>query len=30
MNDIIQIIKSLDDSNLLIDGITETVKYKIK
>ena len=26
MNDIIKIIKPLEDSNVLIDGITETVK----
>ena len=30
MNDIIKIIKLLEDSNVLIDGITETVKYEIK
>ena len=30
MNDIIKITKSLEDSNVLIDGITETVKHKIK
>ena len=30
MNDIIKIIKSLQDSNVLIDGITETVKHEIK
>ena len=30
MNDIIKFIKSLEDSNVLIDGITETVKYEIK
>ena len=30
MNDIIKIIKSLEDSGVLIDGITETVKGKIK
>ena len=30
MNDIIKIIKSLEDSNVLIDGIIETVKHKIK
>ena len=30
MNDIIKIIKSLDDSDVLIDGITETVKHGIK
>ena len=29
-NDIIKIIKSLEDSNVLIDGITETVKHEIK
>ena len=27
-NDIIKIIKSLEDSNVLIDGITETVKHE--
>ena len=30
MNDIIKIIKSLEDSSVLIDGVTETVKHKIK
>ena len=30
MNDIIKIIKSLEDSNVLIDGITETVKHEIQ
>ena len=30
MNDIIKIIKSLVDSNVLIHGITETVKHKLK
>ena len=30
MNYIINIIKSLEDSNVLIDGITETVKMKQK
>ena len=30
MNDIIKIIKSLEDSNVLIDGITEKVKNEIK
>ena len=30
MNDIIKIIKSLEDSGVLIDGVTETVKDKIK
>ena len=30
MNDLIKIIKSLGDSGVLMDGITETVKYEIK
>ena len=30
MNDIIKIIKWLKDSGVLIDGVTETVKYEIK
>ena len=30
INDIIKIIKSLEDSGVLIDGGTETVKGKIK
>ena len=30
MNDIIKVIKSLKDSGVLIDGVTETVKHKIK
>ena len=30
MNDIIKIIKSLEDSGVLIDGVTETVKDEIK
>ena len=30
MNDVIKIIKSLEDSNVLLDGITETVKHEIK
>ena len=30
MNDAIKIIKSLEDSNVSIDGITETVKHEIK
>ena len=30
MNDIIKIIKSLEDSGVLIDEVTETAKYKIK
>ena len=29
MNDIIKIIKSLEDSGVLIDGVTETVKDEI-
>ena len=29
-NDIIKIIKSLEDSNVLIDGIAETVKHEIE
>ena len=29
-NGIIKIIKSLEDSNVLTDGITETVKYEIE
>ena len=29
MNDIIKIIKSLEDSNVLIYGINETVKHEI-
>ena len=29
-NDIIKIIKSLEDSNALIDGVTETIKHKLK
>ena len=28
MNDIIKIIKSLEDSGVLIDGVTETVKHE--
>ena len=28
MNDIVKILKSLEDSDLLIDGATETVKQK--
>ena len=27
MNDIIEIIKSLEDSGVLIDGVTKTVKH---
>ena len=30
MNDIIKIIKLLEDPSVLIDGVTETVKHKIK
>ena len=30
INDVIKIIKSLEDLNVLIDGIIETVKYKKK
>ena len=30
MNDIIKIIESLEDSGVLIDGVTETVKHEIK
>ena len=30
MNDIIKIIKSLVDLNILVDDITETVKHEIK
>ena len=30
MNDIIRTIKSLEDSGLLIDEVTEIVKHKIK
>ena len=30
MNDIMTIIKLLKDSNVLIDGIAETVKHEIK
>ena len=30
MNDIIKIIKSLEDSGVLIDEVTETVKHEIK
>ena len=30
MNYITKIIKCLEDSNLLIDGITETVEHEIK
>ena len=30
MNDITKIIKSLEDSGILIDGVTETAKHEIK
>ena len=30
LNDIIKIIKSLEDSGVLIDGVTETVKHETK
>ena len=30
MNDIIKIIKPLEDSGVLIDGVNETVKHEIK
>ena len=30
MNDIIKIVKSLEDSGVLIDGVTKAVKDKIK
>ena len=30
MNDIIKVITSLEDSRVLIDGVTETVKVEIK
>ena len=30
MNNIIKIIKSLEDSVVLIDGVTETLKHEIK
>ena len=30
MNDITKIIKSLEDSGVLIHGVTETVKHEIK
>ena len=30
MDDIIKIIKSLEDSSVLIDGVTETVKHEKK
>ena len=30
MNDIIEIVKSLEDSEVLIYGVTETVKHEVK
>ena len=30
MNDIIKTIKPLEDSSVLIDGVTETAKHEIK
>ena len=30
MNDIIEIIKSLEDSGILIETVSETVKHEIK
>ena len=30
MQDLLKIVKSLEDSGLLLDGITETVKYEVK
>ena len=30
MSDIIKIIKSLEDSSILIDGVTEIAKHEIK
>ena len=30
MGDIVRIIKSLEDSGVLIDGVTETIKHEIK
>ena len=30
MNDIIKTIRSLEDSGVLTDGVTETVKHEIK
>ena len=29
MNDVMKIIKPLEDSNVIVNGITETVKHKI-
>ena len=30
MQDLLKIVKSLEDSGILLDGITETVKNKVK
>ena len=30
MQDILKIVKSLEDSGILVDGITETVKNEVK
>ena len=30
MQDLVQIVKSLEDSGILLDGITETVKNEVK
>ena len=30
MQDLLKIVKSLDDSGILLDGITETVKNEVK
>ena len=30
MNEVIKILKSLEDLDVLIDGVTETVKHKVK
>ena len=30
MQDLLQIVKSLEDSGILLDGITETVKNEVK
>ena len=30
MNDIIKFIKPLEDSGVLVDGVTETVKHEIE
>ena len=30
MNDIMKIVQTLEDSNILLKGVTETIKYKVK